>query len=219
MSTMRSEHYSRGYFENGEGSNYHEYGDDPGWPVVLNAIENWFVPGDKLVEAACAKGWFVRHARQRGYNAFGFDISEYAINSSTTGAKPYIHVHNAAEKWRYPDLSMDAVFAFEFFEHVPEDEVQLVLAEMLRVLKTSGKLILKTGIVVPDDFPFAEQEDHDVTHVTMRDRQWWNNTTISAGFAQSRDDTHVIDNLDAAFKGRDWAGRFFAYHKPDTGDE
>jgi SAM-dependent methyltransferase len=211
---MSSDDYPRGYFESAEGSNYVSYGDDPGWRGVLNAVGDWFRRGDTFIEMACAKGWFVREALMRGYDAVGFDISEYAISKAAPGTQGLIEVHNAASPWPYTPRSAHAVFGFEFLEHVPENETWKVLDEAFIALKPGGRLILKNGMVVEGDHPFAGQEDHDKTHVNMKTRAWWEQVLPEAGFCQSADDLAIQASLDAEFKDRDWFGRWFVWHKP-----
>ena len=214
---MRSSDYQEGYWERGEGSNYHNYGDDPGWNVVLDVMEAIGVgdPGCDativIVEVGASKGWFGYHARRRGYDWRGFDISEYAVANHAPGVSPYLTVHNAGLDWPYESESADIVCAWEFFEHVYDDEILFVLSEMLRVLKPGGELWLKTGIAIPSDHPFAGQPDHDQTHVAVHDREWWESLFEMAGL-EHLPQTEAA--LDRAFSDRDWQGRFFVWRRP-----
>lgn len=212
MSKMRSDSYGEGYWERGEGSNYHNYANDPHWPDVLGVIDHFCEDQwCRLVEAACSKGWFVRTAIDFGWNASGFDISEYAITHCAPGVADFIAQHNAADPWHYSDGEADVVCGFEFLEHVPEDEVDLVLAEMRRVLVEGGLLVLKTGIVIPDDHPFAGAagpEDNDKTHVCIHNRVWWEEK-LAEHFNVHRKD--VEDAFDEATKSIDWFGRWFVW--------
>lgn len=209
---MRSSDYPEGYWERGEGSNYRDYGDDPGWLGIVRVMGKFgFGPGTVVIEAGASKGWFIRRARLGGLEAKGFDISEYAVSHPAPGVEPYLTAHNAGLEWPYQSESADVVCAWEFFEHVYDDEILFVLSEMLRVLKKGGELWLKIGIDVPADHPFAGQPDHDQTHVAIHDREWWESLFEMAGLE------HLPDReaaLDAAFADRDWQGRFFVWRKP-----
>ena len=212
MSKMRSEDYPEGYWERGEGSNYHNYGYDPHWPDVLAVIDEFAEDDwDHLIEAACSKGWFVKTATDVGWHAEGFDISAYAIANHAPGVRSSIFEHNAADPWPWLRGEADVVCGFEFLEHVPEDEVDLVLAEMRRVLVEGGLLVLKTGIIIPADHPFAGAagpEDNDKTHVCIHDREWWE-AKLAEHFNVQRKD--VEDALDEATKNIDWFGRWFVW--------
>ena len=213
MSRMQSSDYPEGYWERGEGSNYHDYADDPGWDVILRVMRNSHVPGDSLIEMACAKGYFVQHARQRGFSAVGFDLSEYAISKAPGDVQPYVVQHNAAESWPWSDAQIDIVCGWEFLEHIPEDELPSVLVNAVAALKEGGELWLKTGIVIPGDHPFAGQTDNDHTHCTVRDRAWWEEQLAGLGLEHLPEQEAALDE---AFRDRDWFGRFFVWRKPFT---
>ena len=213
LSMMKSEDYPEGYFERAEGSNYRNYGDDPGWVGVLNAVMDYFDKGARFIEMAAAKGYFILRARQRGFDAWGFDISDYAVSTAPARVRPYMRVLNAAEQWPYAVGEADAVFGVEFMEHVPGEEVDDVLMQAWSALKPGARLILKNGIVVPDDHPHAGQEDHDKTHVNMQPREWWEKVLYASGFEQDDTDIAIQAALDDEFKNRDWFGRWFVWHK------
>lgn len=205
-----SDDYGEGYWERAEGSNYRNYADDPGWRGILHVMAMTRPPSLNIIEAACAKGYFVKHARRWGHNAVGFDLSEYAISKSV--APEVTQVHDATTQWPYESGVADIVCAWEFFEHIPTDQVDDVMFEMERVLKPGGELWFKTGIVVPDDHDFAGQEDHDHTHVTVWTREQWEDFYAQWGFEVQRD---IEEALDTEFARRDWKGRFFVWRKPE----
>lgn len=204
--------YGEGYWERAEGSNYQNYADDPGWDVILNVLIARLGSDITLVEAACAKGWFVAHAMERGLDAYGFDLSPYAISKAPgQRVRERIQVHDAIDPWPVEPGSTDVVCAWEFFEHIHDENIPTVLDHMVEALVPGGELWLKTGIVIPSDHPFAGQADHDHTHVAVHDRAWWEALFEAKGLI------HVPDAeaaLDAAFAGRDWLGRFFVWRKP-----
>lgn len=212
MTRFGSDAYSEGYWERAEGSNYVNYGDDPGWGPIAKLMTKFVGERLRIVEAACAKGWFVRKARQWGHDAVGFDLSEYAIAKAPGEVSRYIQTHDAIDPWPYEDNSADIVCAWEFFEHIHDENIPAVLGQMVRVLKPGGELWLKTGIIVPDDHDFAGQEDHDHTHVAVHDRAWWEALFESVGLVQLPDREAA---LDYEFSDRDWKGRFFVWRKPE----
>ena len=211
MSRM-TDTYTSAYWETGEGSNYHSYGDDLGWkPLVatinhflwLDGLGPWNVA---IREVACSKGYFVKTAREWGYDAEGMDISAHAINSAPAAVKPYLRLGNAGEALPWPDESADVVCSWEFFEHVYEDEIDRVLAEKLRVLKAGGHLWMKIGIVTP-----VPQPDQDHSHYTVQPREWWEAKFAGAGLEHRAE---IEAHLDQVFPDRDWMGRFFVWRKP-----
>ena len=197
--------YTEGYFERGEGSNYHSYGDDPRWVEILDIMGN---DHKQMLDVGAAKGWFVHHARERGHQAFGMDVSEYAVEKAAPLAVGCLDVADATKGIPYATHAFDAVCSWEFFEHIKREEVLKVLNEMVRVLKPDGVLWLRIALA---DGASAET-DVDVTHVTIMPRVWWESL-----IAETQPD--LIPNfdaeqlLDAQFAETDWSGRFFVYRK------
>lgn len=209
MTKFTSEDYGEGYWERAEGSNYRNYGDDPGWRGILHVM-NQFLPAQaRIVEVACAKGYFVHHARRNGHFAIGFDLSGYAIAQSVE--PDHTFQHDATMPWPIHPRLADAVCGWEFLEHVHEEDTGLVLSESVKTLKPGGTLWFKIGIVVPDSHDFAGQEDHDHTHVNMQPREYWEYQFSTFGLEPVREAEAL---LDAEFEHRDWKGRFFVWEKP-----
>lgn len=212
MVRFTSADFEEGYWERAEGSNYTNYGDDPGWGPIVSLMTKFCGERQTIIEAACSKGYFVRKARQYGHDATGFDLSEYAISKAPADVRQFVRVHDAITTWPYRMNYADIVAGWEFFEHIHDENIPRVLGNMMAVLKPGGELWLKTGIVVPDSHPFAGQEDHDHTHVAVHDREWWEDLFMSAGLI------HLPDReaaLDYEFDNRDWMGRFFVWKKPE----
>lgn len=56
--------YGEGYWERAEGSNYRDYGDDPGWGIIADIFQR-LRSNARVIEAACAKGYFVAALRDK----------------------------------------------------------------------------------------------------------------------------------------------------------
>lgn len=199
---MTSADYPEGYWERGEGSNYTNYGDEIAWPVIWNVM----APRVKgaVREIACAKGYFVRHGYFMGYDVKGIDISEYAITHHAPGVGDVIQQANATDlPWETAEAQM--LFAFEFLEHVYEDEIEQVLSEIDRVTAPDAIIVFKIGL--------AEMDDHcedDHTHYTQRNREWWENRLAEMPWTHYEDLEEEIDRAVSQVQPT-WTGRWFAY--------
>jgi cyclopropane fatty-acyl-phospholipid synthase-like methyltransferase len=208
-SQMKSADYGEPYWEHGVGSNYVRYGDDPGWPTTVAVLTRWLPPGGKLFEVACAKGWFVLHARRLGFEASGLDISQWAVSQAHPEVAPWLTLGNAAVWPILPRRWYDAVVSWEFLEHVPFGELAAVLQNMERAVEPGGLLVHRIGIEMADGEDHGHQQD--VTHQQEMPREWWHGLLSARGW-QHRPEVEA--SFDLAFTGRDWAGRFFAYRWP-----
>ena len=122
------------------------------------------------VDIGCAKGFLVHALRLIGCDAWGEDISEYAINNGHPKAKPYLSAPN--------NKKYDLLICKDVLEHISEE----LLPEFLNYLLDKGE---KFFFVIPlgdnDSFRIREYEV-DITHVTKKDEEWWLELFDKLGF-------------------------------------
>ena len=94
-------------------------------------------------------GFVVEALREQDIEAYGIDLSEYAIAHVPPSIKPYVKVGNVLDI-DYPDESFDIVLCSEVLEHLPVDYVDRAIEELLRV--TSGTLVLTMPSIGPNEF-------------------------------------------------------------------
>ena len=104
------------------------------------------VQGLQVLEVGCGQGGFSLHLANLGASVVGTDFSSKAIEISTnrqlaqeSSAKFLVA---DAQALPFADKSFDLVVSCECLEHVPIPEK--ALAEMFRVLKPNGRLVLTT---------------------------------------------------------------------------
>lgn len=201
-SKMTSADYPEGYWERAEGSNYTKYGDEIAWPVIWEVLRPHI--SGPVREIACAKGYFVRHGYFAGYDVKGIDISQYAIDNAAPGVSAVIEQANATEL-PWPDDEAQILCAFEFMEHVYEDELDTVLDEMERVTYNGSIIVLKIGLAGMDDHC---EDDH--THYTQKTRDWWEDRLAVRNWTRFHELEDALDKRVADVQPT-WAGRFFCY--------
>lgn len=202
--------YGEGYWEYGIGSNYRNYADDSGWvPTVEVLLQHVETPAS-LFEFASAKGYFLRAAREAGLDAYGMDISSWAVRSAVTPVfKADAADPNLVEKLG-EERGYDIVCSWEFLEHVPHDELVPVLKNMLALTEPGCFFVHRIGTTTVE----GVRQDDDHTHVSNHTYDWWYDFLVeeagNLGYSLYVY-PYLVEDLNDQFKGRDWSGRFFAF--------
>ena len=154
--------YNKDYFEGGV-SNYAGYTDDPMFMQRSLWLLEKLQPirgGISILEVGCAKGFMVKAMRELGVDAYGLDVSEYAVNSSPV--KQFLTV-GSITSIPFEDNKFDCIVSFDILEHLYEDEVDKAISELYRV---SGKQI--PSITTPEYV-----HGDDPTHYCIKPIDWW----------------------------------------------
>lgn len=106
----------------------------------------------KVLDVGCGQGKVVCLLRQEGIEAYGIDTEKIA-----TFAPSWCDVGNA-KNIPFTDKFFDVVVSNDFFEHLKEDEIDIVYNEMKRV----GNYVI-TRISL-------KQKDN---HLTVKPISWW----------------------------------------------
>lgn len=121
---------------------------------------------DTFLDFGCARGYSVKALRQLGYEAYGIDISDWAIRNCDFEVRDFVTRGNV------PLADFDWILAKDVLEHIPNDDLE-------HVLKVFGNCATKgVFIVVPlsyeDNTPYVAPEyEKDVTHVQRRTLCSW----------------------------------------------
>lgn len=104
-------------------------------------------PGQRVLDAGCGTGGFLRWALDRGSFAYvaGVDIGSAAIELARERL-PGIDLRTSPLKsLSFEDCSFDLVVTNDVLQHVPHAEVDVSLRELRRVLEPGGTLLLRTN--------------------------------------------------------------------------
>lgn len=141
-------------------SNYRDYSWKPDLTVpACKKIAEYLGMrrGDSVLDVGCSRGYYVRAMRMLGYRAFGYDISEWAIQNCDREVAEYVGNE-------FPKRAFDWVTMKDVAEHIQLHGLA-TLVETLNQCVTKGMLI-----IVPLAFerggPYIRNEDEmDRTHV------------------------------------------------------
>lgn len=190
---MRTEDTSYGedYFETLDGGD--GYRDSTMWEDLAHIIKEVFAidqDGDHAgqvhaIDVGCAKGFLVRHLRRRGFDAWGVDISQYAIDSAGEIAN-WLRLYDLTSDRPsfFGNDSFNFAVCFETMEHIPEPHVDRALTNILNLVKPGSQIVFT---ICTDKQPGW---DSDPTHVTIRSREWWDARLDQNGYAH-----HSLDQI------------------------
>lgn len=123
-----------------------------------------------VLDAGCAMGHLVAVLRDLGVEAYGVDISKYAISKVREDIRPFCKVGSLTEPLPagLPDR-YDLVVTVEVLEHLYEDEGRQAIRNICKL--TDEVLFTST----PDDFT-------EPTHVNVQQREYWCRVFFENGF-------------------------------------
>ncbi len=130
-----------------------------------------------VLDAGCAMGFLVEALRARGVEAWGIDVSEYAISQVDESVREYCAVGSIAGPLprRY-----DLVVSIEVLEHLPPGEGSSAVSNLAAA---TDRILLST---TPDDYGEA-------THLNVQPPEAWSAALAREGFLREveRDVTYV----------------------------
>jgi SAM-dependent methyltransferase len=149
-----SREYGELYFDGPRTYGYGGYRYDGRWvPVAGDIVEHFGLkPGSRVLDVGCAKGFLVKDLLKvcPGLEAFGLDISEYALMHCEPEVVGRLHLGNAV-KLPFPDGSFDAVISLNTVHNLERVELITALREIERL--APGK-----GFVQVDSYRTPEQK-------------------------------------------------------------
>ncbi len=142
-------------------------------PMVVAMVSHLKVDhDDTILDFGCARGYIVRALREMGYNAWGYDISQWALENADDNVKKRFLICN--ESTLYSE-SFDWVIAKDVLEHI--SKIDVVVHELMEVARKGVFVVvpLANHLTPPHatlgyDVPEYEK---DITHIHRRPLHWW----------------------------------------------
>jgi hypothetical protein len=190
MPDNQSEIFDQYYYEHGCGRPYQR---DEHWLNFFGKIAGHIVDEIQpktVLDAGCAMGFLVEKLREQGVEAFGIDISSYAIENVHPDIAEYCQVGSITRPFsqRY-----DLIVSIEVVEHMsPEDSKEAI-----------RNLCQHTDDILFSSTPFDYKE---ATHYNVQPPEVWAQLFARQGFYRDVD-------FDASFL-TPWAVRFRKMDEP-----
>lgn len=145
--TFVAGYYSKGYFTGErEYGAYADYQKDKTY--ILKNMQKFltkihtYKSGGRLLDVGCAMGFFVELAMKNGFDAYGFDPSDYAVGE----AKKTLHGRiqkGMIQGVDYKEKSFDVITLFDVVEHLSDPVGNI--RKLTRFLKDDGIMVFATG--------------------------------------------------------------------------
>ncbi len=166
MGSHENEYYNQDYYQSHCGEEY-ERGN--GWEEVFarhaQRIKREIQP-QSVLDVGCAKGFLVEALRDQGIEAFGIDLSEYAVSSVREDIRPFCKVRSVLQPigQRY-----DLLTCIEVLEHLEQEETALAIQHLC---EASDDILFSST-----PFDYAEE-----SHVSVHTPAYWAQQFAYQGF-------------------------------------
>jgi len=156
---------------------------------IAKRIQEEIAP-HSVLDAGCAMGFLVEKLRELGIEAYGMDISPYAISMVHDTFKPFCSLGSITEPF---PRKYDLIVSIEVLEHLTPQEAEKAVANFC---------------CFTDDILFSSSpyDFREVTHLNVRPVEYWAELFARHGFYRDLD-------FDASFL-TPWAVRFRRSREP-----
>jgi SAM-dependent methyltransferase len=148
---------------------YNRLIDDLQFQAMRRALALAQIPqGARFLDIGCGTGRWLRRYQQRGFRAMGLDATLGMLRTAREHGTTVPLATGDAQRLPFPDASFDAVSDVTVVQHIPLASQPQALAEMLRVLKSGGRLILVELIIGQGGHVFSRTPQDWIQQVTSR---------------------------------------------------
>ena len=148
-----SREYGELYFDGPREYGYGGYRYDGRWVPVAKDIVSHFglKPGDRLLDIGCAKGFLVKDLVAIGIDAYGIDVSKYALMNCEPEVVGRLQI-GSCDDLPFPDGSFDAVVAINTIHNLDR-------AGCVRSIREIERLAPGKGFIQVDSYHTPEQKE------------------------------------------------------------
>ena len=134
--------YGEMYFDGPREYGYGGYRYDGRWQPVARDIIQYFglKPGDRVLDVGCAKGFLVKDLLALGIDAYGVDVSRYALMNCEPEVVGRLQL-GSADSLLFPDGSFDCVLSLNTIHNLPRPRAVRAIEEIQRL--SGGKAFVQ----------------------------------------------------------------------------
>lgn len=176
--------FNKDYYENGINTGVSLYTNykwipDLTIPMAFRIIEILNIKEeDKVLDFGCAKGYMVKAFRMLYRDAYGVDISDYAIENCDKEIQKYLlKVDNCRDISKF-NKTFDYVISKDVFEHIPYEMIEETIVQ----LKKHSKCLFAIIPLGDGQQYYIPSYELDKTHIIKQDKDWWINLFKKCGY-------------------------------------
>lgn len=208
--------YDEDYYENGLETNKSCYVDYKWMPEMTLELADGIQKHLKLekqttvLDYGCAKGYLVKAMRILGIDAYGCDISKYAISNVDSDVKKFCFCIEENQKSIFLNNSYDWLITKDVLEHMTEVAIDHLLSE---AYKYAGKMFHVIPLGNLDNNFVIPEYHYDPSHIQIQTKEWWTNKFKQHGWSVTRFDyfvPYIKENWTTKYK---YGNGFFVLEK------
>ncbi len=181
---MDASFYNREYFE--EGIGYSGYTTNIGQMIRFNLVNFYraltiklFLRPKKLLDVGCATGLMVKYLRMLGVEAWGLEISKYALSRAEKDIRQYLKVGDILDI-PFANNSFDTVVSFDVLDHIPAEDMPQALAQCNSVAQTH----ILHKVFTTENGWIRHFYGKDISHVSVYSKHWWHDRFAELGYGE-----------------------------------
>lgn len=135
--------FGKDYFDGSRNSGYGGYYYDGRWVKVAKKLIKYYKlkKNSRILDIGCAKGFLVKDLLDLGMDAYGIDVSKYAILNAVINHKEKRLFLQSADKIYFPDNFFDLVVSFNTIHNLDKDKCIKSIKEIVRVSNNNKSFI------------------------------------------------------------------------------
>jgi len=176
--------YDAGYYENGCVTGKSLYSNfrwipELTLPMCHHIVQNLDMGKySKVLDFGCAKGYCVKGLRMLGYDAYGVDISDYAVSQADKDVEPYLSVVQPYQSLAHDQWYYSWILAKDVLEHIPYDKID----DQLKRFDEAANGVFAIIPMGDGNKYYVDAYEHDQSHFIREGLEFWVKAFQTAGF-------------------------------------